>query len=208
MKIIVGLGNPGEKYNLTRHNVGFMTVEKLAQESEIAPVGDQIDFNYDKKSNTEIAGTKAKGEKIIIIKPHAFMNLSGEAVSKVMQFYKADISDLIVIHDDVDIPLGEAKIKLDGSSAGHKGVQNIIDMLGSDRFIRIRIGIMPTLGGAKVTEDMDGPIETKDFVLAKFADREVKIIDNIIDIINEYILGYIGAKEPVKATTLSTKLPG
>lgn len=207
MKIIVGLGNPGEKYNLTRHNVGFMTVDKLAQESEIAPVGDQIKFDYDKKSNTEIAGTKAKGEKIIIIKPHTFMNLSGEAVSKVMQFYKADISDLIVIHDDVDIPLGEVRIKLDGSSAGHRGVQNIIDMLGSDRFIRVRIGIMPTLGGAQVTEDMDGPIETKDFVLAKFADREVKIVDNIIDIINEYLLKYIGAKEPVKATTLSTKLP-
>ena len=206
MKLIVGLGNPGQNYKQTRHNVGFFAVDKLVQMAEIAPAGENINFVFDKKFNAEIATVSIKGEKIIIIKPHTFMNLSGESISKIIQFYKADTSDLVVIHDDIDVPLGEARVRLEGSSAGHKGIQNIIEQVSTDSFARIRIGIKFIGGGDQKVENIGGPIDTKDFVLAKFEDRETKIIDNIVDIVNEFLVKCLGSKEPLKAASLKTKL--
>ncbi|MFA7244407.1 MAG: aminoacyl-tRNA hydrolase [Patescibacteria group bacterium] len=205
MKIIVGLGNHGKEYEGTRHNAGFFAIDALLKEKELC-VENENELHFDKKFNAEICQVSTKGEKVIFVKPNTFMNLSGEAVNKILQFYKAGIGQLIVYHDDIDIPVGHAQIKLKGGSAGHNGIQNIIDTLGSDGFIRVRIGILPINGGEQVVEKVDGPIDTKDFVLSKFSDREKKIIDSAIDIANEYILNFIGSKEPIKATTLSTKM--
>jgi PTH1 family peptidyl-tRNA hydrolase len=200
MKIIVGLGNPGEKYKNTRHNVGFFAVDSFAK-----MLDSNSEFRFNKKFNAEIFESVSKGEKVIIIQPHTFMNLSGECASNTLQFYKADISDLIVIHDDIDLLLGEARTKLEGGSAGHKGIQNIIDVLGSDRFARIRIGIMPIDGGTQIMSNQDSQIETKDFVLSQFTDREEKIIENVVAISNDYLLRSIVLNEPLKATTLRTQ---
>lgn len=206
MKLIVGLGNPGQQYEGTRHNVGFLALDALVQEKEFCSNGANL-FSYDKKFNADVCQVSSKGEKLFFIRPHTFMNLSGQSVGEIAQYLKADIKEIIIFHDDIDLPVGEVQIKLSGGSAGHKGVQNIIDTLGSNNFVRVRIGIQPIGGGPQVMKKLGGQIETKDFVLAKFDDRELKVIQSAIDIANEYIVQFIGSNEPIKATTLRTKMP-
>lgn len=172
MKIIAGLGNPEKKYELTRHNAGFMVVDVLAKE-----LGES--WKKEKKFNAEIIKT---GD-IILAKPLTYMNLSGEAVQKILSFYKIPYSppdkggegglldNLTVIHDDIDIPLGKFKISVDSRSAGHNGVQSIIDALGTKNFKRIRVGI-------KAEEKEKIPADK--FVLQKFKKEELKIIKKIV----------------------------
>ena len=158
MKLIVGLGNPGIKYKKTRHNLGFRVIGELAEKFQSA-------------FNAEISEKRIKNQKIILVKPQTFMNNSGMAVKSIMDYYKIPVEDVIIIHDDIDLPLGEIKIQQGRSSAGHKGVQSVIDNLGSKDFIRIRIGIKPTQ-----TENID----TEKFVLQKFTSKEEKIIKKTI----------------------------
>lgn len=166
MKIIAGLGNPEKKYELTRHNAGFMAVDVLAKE-----LGES--WKKEKKFNTEIIKT---GD-IILAKPLTYMNLSGEAVQKILSYYKLNVKDLIVIHDDIDIALGKYKISADSRSAGHNGVQSIIDALGTKNFKRIRVGI-------KTEKKEKIPVDK--FVLQKFKKEELEIINQITKkIINE-----------------------
>lgn len=137
MKLVVGLGNPGKKYEKTRHNAGFMGVDFLAKY-----------FGFDKfkksdKHKCEMAEGNIVGEKVILMKPQTFMNLSGQAVRSVVQFYKIPIGDLIVIFDDVDLPSGKLRIRPSGSAGGHKGMKSVIQELGADEFIRIRFGMAP-----------------------------------------------------------------
>jgi len=143
MKLIVGLGNPGSKYENTRHNVGFMVIDYLTK-------------------NEQIDSTKAK-----LFKPQTFMNNSGPEVKKTADYYKVKPENILVIHDDIDLPLGEIKVQQGHGSAGHKGVQSIIDALGTNDFVRIRIGIRPE----QLTMD------TEKFVLEKFTSEEQEIID-------------------------------
>lgn len=207
MKLLVGLGNPGKKYEKTRHNTGFMTVDAIASALQSADWRIQTDFN------AEISESIIGDEKIILAKPQTFMNESGKAVKAIAEYYgaprirakhipllfggaesaeaekkphslknlqtrvsakadKIDIKDIIVIHDDLDIPLGEYKIVRDRSSAGHKGVQSIIDALGTKDFTRIRIGTLPQSGK---------PENTEKFVLEKFTKEEEKIIAEVIE---------------------------
>ena len=134
MKIFVGLGNPGAEYANTKHNVGFMLADKLAQELNAA--------DWRNNFNALIAETFLDGEKILIVKPQTFMNLSGEAVEAVVNFYKIEIENLIVAHDDMDIPVGTIRIRPKGSSGGHRGVSSIINHLTwNGNFPRVRIGI-------------------------------------------------------------------
>jgi PTH1 family peptidyl-tRNA hydrolase len=175
MRIIVGLGNPDEKYKMTRHNAGFMAVDKIGLRQSLI-------WHFNKKLKSEIA----KFADIIYIKPLTFMNNSGEAVRAVLSYYKllpkklgvisakdADLSEILtVIHDDLDIDLGKYKIATDSRSAGHNGVQSIIDNLKTKKFKRIRIGIK--------TEAMD-KIPAEKFVLQKFKEEELKIINEVID---------------------------
>jgi len=133
MRLIVGLGNPGKRYEKTRHNVGFMIVDELARKWTKG----KVIWEENKKFNAEIY----RPGEVLLIKPLTFMNASGSAVSKLAQFYKVAPEDIWVIHDDVDLPLGTIKIRLGGAAAGHHGVESIIEKLGTDQFLRIRLGI-------------------------------------------------------------------
>ena len=155
MILIVGLGNPGEKYENTRHNVGFMAVDLLLK--KLTSVKDS-NWEESKKFNSHIA--KA-GKEIILAKPLSFMNASGVAVIKLMRFYKVPKLGLFVVHDDIDLPLEKIKISAGHGSAGHKGVESIIDSIGSNNFVRIRIGI----GGEK-------KISAEKYVLSEFEEIE------------------------------------
>ena len=134
MKLIVGLGNPGIKYKETRHNVGFMVTDELVKDAK-------ANFSLDKKLKSNISFINVAGEKVIIIQPQTFMNLSGEAVKAVRDYFKIDNKDILVIYDDLDLPVGKIRIRPNGSSGGHKGMQNIIDLLQTNEIKRVRIGI-------------------------------------------------------------------
>lgn len=137
MIIVVGLGNPGKKYEKTRHNLGFMVVDALARKFSIP----NFKFQIDKKANAQTLKTKFAGKEIILVKPLTFMNASGFAIKKLITNHQSLITNLWVIHDDVDLPLGRIKIRMGGATAGHHGVESIIQQLGTDKFVRFRLGI-------------------------------------------------------------------
>lgn len=137
MKLIVGLGNHEEKYTGTRHNIGFMVVDKVFQ--SLTPAGEE--FKLEKNFKALIAKLKTKDCDLLLLKPQTFMNNSGWAVSKALTFYNIEPTDLWVIHDDIDLPLGKMRVRKGGASAGHHGVESIIEQLGSTDFIRFRLGI-------------------------------------------------------------------
>ena len=133
MKLIVGLGNPGRNYRWTRHNVGFLLVERLAEENGI---------DISKKGLKSIYGRGKIGEEdVILAKPQTFMNLSGEAVDRLLRFFKIAPQNLVVLHDDLDLPWGKIRIRLRGGHGGHKGIKSIIEALGVDGFVRVKVGI-------------------------------------------------------------------
>lgn len=133
MYIIVGLGNPGKKYENTRHNMGFLAVDLLAEEYGIKV--DKIKFK------ALVGEGRIAGQKVLLVKPQTYMNLSGQSVQEVMHFYKEDIEKLIVIYDDIDIPTGKIRIRKKGSAGTHNGMRNIVYLLADDGFPRIRVGI-------------------------------------------------------------------
>ncbi len=132
MKIIVGLGNPGEKYKLTRHNVGFMVVDAIAKEYSQS--------SWIKKFNGIYCKCAYKNQSFLVLKPQTFMNCSGKSIGSIASFYKLDLSDLIVIHDDLDLEFTQTKIKMSGGHAGHNGLKSINQAIGT-QYVRIRIGI-------------------------------------------------------------------
>lgn len=142
-KMIVGLGNPGDRYENTRHNMGFMTIDLLAQELGLS-------FNWEKTFVVEIADTFVNGEKIFLVKPQTFMNESGRAVKPLMTYYNLDPSALTVIYDDMDSPVGRVRLRQKGSSGGQRGIKSIITHLGTEEFNRIKIGIGRPKNGMKV----------------------------------------------------------
>jgi peptidyl-tRNA hydrolase, PTH1 family len=171
--LLVGLGNPGKEYEKTRHNAGFMFVdyyfEKYRDEFGFS------DWKFSKKLNAEISVGKIRKEKIILLKPQTFMNLSGRAVAAAVKYYKVKPEDLLVAHDEIDLPLGNYKISKNSSSAGHNGAQNIIDLLGTKNFTRLRIGI---------DKRGDKKILTEKYVLGKFTAAEMKIISKVLPLIS------------------------
>lgn len=160
MKLIVGLGNPGKKYEGTRHNMGFMAVDLFA---------DMIGIDIDKEVFSGLLGRgKFYDENVLLFKPTTFMNLSGTAVSQVVHYFKIAMEDIIVVFDDMALTPGNIRLRLNGSSGGHKGIQNIIDQLGTKDIKRIRIGIgEPTY-------------DTVDFVLSKPGKEEAPLIEDAI----------------------------
>lgn len=160
MKLIVGLGNPGKKYEHTRHNMGFDTVDLF---SELARI------DIDKEAFKGLVGRgKVYEEDIYLLKPQTFMNLSGESVREIVNYFKIDIDDVVIIYDDMDLEPGKIRLRTSGSSGGHKGMQNIIDQLGTEEIKRIRIGI------GQSTDD------TIDYVLSKPLKDERPLIDEAI----------------------------
>lgn len=159
MKLIVGLGNPGSEYQDTRHNVGFMVIEKLAKELS----REQIFWKEEEKFKALIV----KIGDVILVKPITFMNSSGIAVGAIMRFYKLAPSDIWVIHDDMDLPLGKIRIREKGSSGGHHGVESILEQLKTDLFLRFRLGI----GHGK---------QSISFVLSRFTRGEAGTLKHLI----------------------------
>ncbi len=166
MILIIGLGNPGIKYKDTRHNIGFMIVDNLQSTSD-----NFLNWKEEKKTLAEISNGKIGKEKIILAKPQTFMNNSGRAIKKLIYNLQPTINNLWVVHDDIDLPLGEIKIIKNRGAGGHKGVQSIINELKSKNFIRIRIGIRPKL---------EKPKNIEKFVLQKFNKEEEEIVEEII----------------------------
>ena len=161
--LVVGLGNPGEKYENTRHNVGFLTVDELAERARV-PVQK---LKHRALTNTLEVG----GVKVLLMKPVTYMNLSGEAVGEAARFYKLPPERVLVISDDVSLPLGKLRIRKGGSAGGHNGLKSIIQHLGTDQFPRIKVGV-----GQKPHPDYD----MADWVLSKFAGEDLKTITEAI----------------------------
>lgn len=162
MKLIVGLGNPGPHYELTRHNVGFMVIDLVA---------DMLNTDFKlSKQRALVAESRLDGEKILLVKPQTFMNLSGEAVFALLNWYKLSPQDVIVVYDDLDLAVGRLRIRDRGSAGGQKGMSNIISLLGTEEIIRIRVGIgRPPVGW-----------NTADYVLSTFSDDEWKILQELL----------------------------
>ncbi len=200
MKIIVGLGNPDKKYENTRHNIGFRFVEKLADIREISSVDKKNIFLENKRFSAEIVNTETNGEKIILVKPQTYMNMSGLAVQKISSYYKAKNTDLIIVCDDIDIPISSSRVRLSGSSGGHKGIQDIIESLNYNNFIRIKIGIN-TLDNQV---DPKNQINTTDFVMQQFQKNELKIINRVIDKTITFLMPFLGSKKTITSHTIHT----
>jgi peptidyl-tRNA hydrolase, PTH1 family len=179
MILLVGLGNPGSKHEKTRHNLGFMVLDSFVKDFESA----KDLWHEEKKFQAQIAEInwqpkKSAEEKVIVAKPQTYMNLSGMAVSSILKFYKVKPEDVWIVHDEVDLPLGGMKIRFAGSSAGHKGVESIIEHLGTDKFWRFRIGIGEQKSKIKNQKSKIRPID--DYVLGEFNEHEKGKLREII----------------------------
>lgn len=162
MLLFVGLGNPGLEYKKTRHNAGFMFLDEAIKDFE-------KEFKLDKKLKGYISIFKIENEAVCFLKPTTFMNLSGESVRLVRNFYNIEIDNIYIIHDDMSFPIGTIKMKTKGSSAGHNGIKSIIENLSSDEFNRIKIGVSRPKNGDVV-----------DYVLGKFSNEDESEIMNVI----------------------------
>lgn len=163
MKIIAGLGNPGKKFEKTRHNLGFRTLDEFKKKNDFP------EFSLSKKFNLFLTKKKIGKERVVLIKPKTFMNQSGKAIVPFLKNLKIKTENLWVIHDDLDLPLGKIKISFGKGSAGHKGVQSIIDELKTKDFLRFRIGI-----------GQNSKPKTQNFVLEKFTEKEEKVLKKVI----------------------------
>lgn len=158
MKLIVGLGNPGKQYEKTRHNAGFIVIDKVAE---------KLNIELDMAKFKGLCGTGlVGGEKVILLKPLTYMNLSGESIRAIMDFYQIDVEDLVVIYDDLDLPVGRIRLRQRGSAGGHNGIKSTIAHLGTQEFNRVRVGISRPTNGMTVT----------DYVLGRFSAEEQELI--------------------------------
>jgi len=169
MVLIIGLGNPGRKFQKTRHNIGFITIDNLQ-----LTIDNFLNWKKEKKLQAEISKGKINGKKVLLAKPQTFMNNSGQAVRKIVSRVKCQMSNVFVVHDDIDLPLGKIRISKGRGAAGHKGIESIIKELKTKDFIRFRIGIRPKSTISTIVENVDR------FVLQKFNREEEKIIKEII----------------------------
>ena len=154
MKIIAGLGNPGAEYAHTKHNVGFMLVDMLAEKLGAA--------SWKEDFFSALTEVRIGGEKVFLVKPLTYMNNSGEALGPMLSYYKLDVDDLVVVHDDMDIPAGMVRVRRKGSSGGHNGIKSIIAHVGSEDFARVRIGIGRPPAGWTVIHHVLAPFSTED----------------------------------------------
>ncbi len=165
MKLIVGLGNPGKKYQATKHNIGFMCLDHYADQQKLK-------FKKDNKFKGEVV----KSGNLVLLKPHTFMNLSGQSIRAILDYYDIDVEDVLIIYDDLALPLGKLRLREKGSAGGHNGIKSVIAHTGTQEFKRVRIGI-----------DANPLIDTKDYVLGKFSKQERKELDNSIEMVSNII---------------------
>lgn len=160
--LIVGLGNPGREYKYTRHNIGFMTIDKLAVDLSIRLTKVQ--------SKALIGSAQLEGHKLILVKPQTFMNLSGQSVISLLRFYRIPLEQMIVIHDDIDLPVGTIRIRPGGGSAGQRGLASIIEKLGTQAFPRLRIGVGRP----------PGRMDAADYVLQDFPKADQPLMEKVV----------------------------
>ena len=172
IKLVVGLGNPGIKYQATRHNIGFELVDRLAQGGRGAA--------FSRKFDGLVAETEIDFRRVLLLKPETFMNLSGRSVNQAVRFYKLSLSDILVICDDLSLPLGKLRLKPGGSDGGQKGLRDITAALGTDQFPRLRIGIGDQ-------EDADAV----DFVLSRFRSAERPVIDDALILASQAVAVWV-----------------
>ncbi len=171
--LIVGLGNPGREYRETRHNIGFMLLDRVAV---------KLNARFTRMQSQALVATATWSErKIILAKPQTFMNLSGRSVQGLVHFYKLPLTNLIVAHDDLDLPPGTIRIRPDGGSAGQKGMASILDHFGTDEFPRLRMGI----------GHPPGRMEGADYVLQEFSEAEMSIISETLERAVEAVMTFI-----------------
>lgn len=164
MKCVIGLGNPGKKYDQTRHNIGFMVIDELARRHGFSLNADKFHASY---TSEQIAGNR-----LMLVKPETFMNLSGEAIRPLIEYYKISVEDIVVIYDDLDLPPGKIRLREKGGHGGHNGVRSTIDHLKTKDFKRIRLGVGRPPGKMSVV----------DYVLGKFHKNEV---DDVLQSVND-----------------------
>ncbi|MGG0719531.1 aminoacyl-tRNA hydrolase [Robertmurraya massiliosenegalensis] len=162
MKLIVGLGNPGKQYEKTRHNIGFEVIDELSERL-------QIPLNQSKHKGLYGIGN-VRGEKVILLKPLTYMNLSGESVRPLMDYYQIELEDVIVIYDDLDLPVGRIRLRQKGSAGGHNGIKSMIAHMGTQEFNRIRVGINRPTNGQPIV----------DYVLGRFTKEEREQLELVI----------------------------
>ena len=158
MKLVVGLGNPGKKYKATKHNIGFICLDYFAKENNLK-------FKKERKFN----GESLKIGELVLLKPHTFMNNSGQSIIQIMNYYDIDIENILVIHDDLDLPFGKTRLREKGSSGGHNGIKSIIANTKTEEFKRVRVGI-----------DKNPLYDTKDYVLSSFTKQEKALLEPIL----------------------------
>ena len=171
MKLIIGLGNIGAKYAFTRHNVGFMLVDKIA-------LNNSVSFKENSKLKSLVTKFYTNGEEIMLVKPTTYMNLSGEAMRAVIDYYKISPEDMIIVYDDLSLNLGKIRFRANGSDGGHNGIKSIIQHLGSKNFARLKIGIGP-----------QPPIPSEAFVLQNFDNDSLPELKKVLDL-SEEAIGY------------------
>lgn len=174
VKMIVGLGNPGSKYNDTKHNIGFMAVDRIVKNLD-------VNFTEDKNFKAEIGSDFINGEKIYFIKPTTFMNNSGIAVKALLTYYNISIKDMIIIYDDLDMEVGKIRFRQKGSAGGHNGIKSIIAHLGTQKFDRIKVGIGRPNGRMTVINH----------VLGKFDKNDEIMISNTLDKVDNAVNYYL-----------------
>ena len=185
MKLVVGLGNPTKEYENTRHNIGFMYLDYLF---------DNNSFSLNKKFNALELEKNINGEKILFIKPLSYMNLSGEVVIKYVNYYKINVSDILVIQDDLDMPIGKYKLMFNHGAGGHNGIKNIILNINSKEFLRLKIGI-----------SKNNNIDMKDYVLGRFSKEEINLINNTFNELSSLINDYISLNRDVLMSKYNIK---
>lgn len=168
MKLIVGLGNPGKEYENTRHNIGYMVIDHFTNDEDW------------KKFDALYKMVSVEGEKVLLLKPLTFMNLSGNSVVQAVKYYDIDLKDVLVIHDDMDLDISKYKLKINSSSGGHNGIKSIISALHSEGFSRLKIGISHNRN-----------IDTINYVLGKFSKEDLSFFESNYKLYNEIIVSFI-----------------
>lgn len=180
MKCFIGLGNPGKQYEMNRHNVGFMAIDRFAAKWGVT--------SFQNKSKGLLGEANVNGTKVYLLKPMTYMNLSGESMRAFMDFYKAKLEDVTIIYDDMDTSFGQIRLRYQGSPGGHNGIKSIIQHAGTQSFNRIRVGVNRPAPGYNIA----------DYVLSNFSKEEMKSIDEVLDLTCEAMLSSL--EEPFEKT--------
>jgi PTH1 family peptidyl-tRNA hydrolase len=173
MKVVIGLGNPGLQYKQTRHNLGFMVVEAL---------GEELGLQKEQQKFQALVGeTSFGGQKVLLVKPQTYMNLSGVSVRQMVDWYKLELEQILVVYDDLALPLGQLRLRAKGSAGGHNGIKSIIQHLGTETFPRLKVGIDRPLFG-----------EVSGYVLGRFSEEERKLLPELINRASQAIQTWLG----------------